>query len=353
MSKGYLVLENGAVFEGQRFGTPGEHTGELVFQTGVVGYLKTLTDPSYFGQIVLQTFPSIGCYGVIDGELDGKCFLSGYVVREWCPTPSNFRSETTLDDYLKAQGIPGLCGVDTRQITRILREEGTMNAKICSTVPENLAALKDFRIIGAVESVSVKKQYEIPAQGREHFHVAMLDLGAKYNIPGELSARGCRVTVFPPQTTASEILAAAPDGLLLPGGPGNPTENTALIDQLCLLLGKLPIFGIGLGHQLLALAAGGKTYRLPYGHRGTNQPVSESGSSRTYLTSQNHGYAVDGKTLSCGTVRFFNHNDGSCEGIDYPDLSAFSVQFVPEVCKGPQDMSFLYDEFVARMGGNH
>ena len=351
MKKGYLILQDGQVFEGVRFGAETDTVGELVFTTGMCGYVETLTDPSYAGQIVMQTYPLIGNYGIIREDFEGACCVKGYVVREYCDTPSNFRTDCDLDTYLKEQGVPGLCGVDTRELTRIIREHGVMNAAICDEIPADLTPIKTYAITGVVEAVSCKEPDRYQAEGEECFRVSLLDYGAKRNIVRELQKRGCTVTVLPATTSAEEILAADPDGVMLSNGPGDPAENTYQIEQIRKLLGKVPMFGICLGHQLTALAAGGSTYKLKYGHRGVNQPVRDLNGVRTYITSQNHGYAVDGDTVKLGKVRFVNANDGTCEGIDYPELKAFTVQFHPEACTGPKDMTFLFDRFVELMKG--
>ena len=351
MKKGYLILQDGQVFEGVRFGAETDTVGELVFTTGMCGYVETLTDPSYAGQIVMQTYPLIGNYGIIREDFEGACCVKGYVVREYCDTPSNFRTDCDLDTYLKEQGVPGLCGVDTRELTRIIREHGVMNAAICDEIPADLTPIKTYAITGVVEAVSCKEPDRYPAEGEECFRVSLIDYGAKRNIVRELQKRGCTVTVLPASTSAEEILAAGPDGVMLSNGPGDPAENTSQIEQIRKLLGKVPMFGICLGHQLTALAAGGSTYKLKYGHRGVNQPVRDLNGVRTYITSQNHGYAVDGDTVKLGKVRFVNANDGTCEGIDYPELKAFTVQFHPEACTGPKDTSFLFDQFVELMKG--
>ena len=351
MKKGYLILQDGQVFEGVRFGAETDTVGELVFTTGMCGYVETLTDPSYAGQIVMQTYPLIGNYGIIREDFEGACCVKGYVVREYCDTPSNFRTDCDLDTYLKEQGVPGLFGVDTRELTRIIREHGVMNAAICDEIPADLTPIKTYAITGVVEAVSCKEPDRYQAEGEERFRVSLLDYGAKRNIVRELQKRGCTVTVLPASTSAEEILAAGPDGVMLSNGPGDPAENTYQIEQIRKLLGKVPMFGICLGHQLTALAAGGSTYKLKYGHRGVNQPVRDLNGVRTYITSQNHGYAVDGDTVKLGKVRFVNANDGTCEGIDYPELKAFTVQFHPEACTGPKDTSFLFDQFVELMKG--
>ena len=351
MKKGYLILQDGRVFEGVRFGAETDTVGELVFTTGMCGYIETLTDPSYAGQIVMQTYPLIGNYGIIREDFEGACCVRGYVVREWCDAPSNFRTDCNLDTFLKEQGVPGLYGVDTRELTRIIREHGVMNAAICDEVPADLTPIETYAVTGVVEAVSCREASVHPAEGEERFRVSLLDYGAKRNIVRELQKRGCTVTVLPATTSAEEILAADPNGVMLSNGPGDPAENVYQIEQIRKLLGKVPMFGICLGHQLTALAAGGSTYKLKYGHRGVNQPVRDVEGVRTYITSQNHGYAVDSDTVKLGKVRFANANDGTCEGIDYPELKAFTVQFHPEACTGPKDTSFLFDRFVDLMKG--
>ena len=353
MGKAFLVLSNGLVFPGQRIGADGDSTGELVFTTGMTGYLETLTDPSYAGQIIMQTFPLIGNYGLIPSDFEGDSFARGYVVRELCDSPSNFRSEGCLDAFLKERGIPGICGVDTRAITRLLREEGVMNAVICDSVPGDLSSVLSYRVEDAVALASGKDILDIPAEGEEHFHVALMDYGAKRNIIRSLTKRGCRVTVLPHDTSAEDVLALKPDGLMLSNGPGDPADNVFEIAQIKKLLGSLPVFGICLGHQLTALAAGGKTAKLKYGHRGANQPVRRLADGHCFITSQNHGYAVLSDSMEgLAELSFINANDMSCEGLDYPGLNCFTVQFHPEACAGPRDTAFLFDRFIAMMGGD-
>ncbi len=353
MEKAYLVLSNGMVFQGQRIGAAPESIGELVFTTGMVGYLETLTDPSYAGQIIMQTFPLIGNYGVIEPDFEGECFAKGYVVRELCDTPSNFRSEYTLDKFLSSRGVPGLCGVDTRQITKIIREQGVMNAAICQEVPDDLSAIKNYTVKGVVKEASCDEMIVYPAGGDEKYSVVLIDYGAKRNIIRSLNKRGCKVTLVPCDTPAEKIFALSPDGLMLSNGPGDPEENVFCIEQLKKLVGKIPTFGICLGHQLTALAMGGKTMKLKYGHRGANQPVKNPETGRTFITSQNHGYAVVNESMrGIAHLSLINANDGSCEGLDYPDKKCFTVQFHPEACPGPQDTEFLFDRFLKLMDGS-
>ena len=351
MAKAYLVLADGSIYEGVGIGAEARGLGELVFTTGMVGYLETLTDPSYAGQIVMQTFPLIGNYGVIEDDFEGKCHVRGYVVRELCDTPSNFRSQYELDRFLLERGVPGICGVDTRAITSKIRESGVMNAMICSEIPADLAPIQAYSVSGVVDEVTCTSPSTHPACGEEKYRVALMDYGAKRNIVRELQKRGCTVTVWPARTPAREILNGGFDGVMLSNGPGDPSENSYCIAQIAKLLGKLPVFGICLGHQLTALAAGGRTEKMKFGHRGANQPVKEVGGTRTYITSQNHGYAVVSAYVQEGQIRFVNANDNTCEGIDYPEWNAFTVQFHPEACSGPRDTAFLLDRFISMMGG--
>lgn len=347
--KRYLIFADGEVLEGEAFGAAHAAVGELVFTTGMGGYLETLTDPSFAGQIILQTFPLIGNYGVIPEDFEGVSAARGYVVREWCRHPSNFRCEMTLDAYLKEADIPGICGVDTRAVTKKIRETGVMNAMISDEKDVDPAAIAAYRVSGAVAAVSCKTAYTVSPESPRH-RVVLIDYGCKKNIIRELAGRGCAVQVLPHSATAKEILAMAPDGVMLSNGPGDPADNKAEIETLAALAGKVPIFGICLGHQLLALALGGQTEKLKYGHRGVNQPVTDLVTGRTYMTSQNHGYAVVADSVrGVGSVRFLNANDGTCEGVDYPGKRAFSVQFHPEAHAGPLDTAFLFDRFLAMM----
>ena len=354
MKKAYLVLNNGTVFEGYKIGADTESVGEVVFSTGMAGYLETLTDPSYAGQIVVQTFPLIGNYGVISEDFEGACAVKGYVVRTLCDTPSNFRSEYALDAFLKEKNVCGICGIDTRQLTKILREEGVMNGMISDSPTPPADVIANYRVAGVVEEVSSKSKAEYPAAGEEKFRVALIDYGAKGSIVKCLQKRGCRVLTFPAGTDAESIVAEKPDGIMLSNGPGDPAENVYQTEQIKKLIGKYPLFGICLGHQLTALALGGKTVKLKYGHHGVNQPVKDMSGDRTYITSQNHGYAVLAQSLAgVGKESFVNANDGSCEGMDYPDLGAFTVQFHPEANCGPRDTEFLFDRFIKMMGENN
>ncbi len=353
---GYLILQNGKIYEGTRFGSERDSIGELVFTTGMCGYIETLTDPSYAGQTVIQTFPLIGNYGVIPGDFEGRCALSGYVVREWCDTPSNFRSGGTVDAFLKERDVPGICGVDTRELTGIIRDAGVMNAAIVGSLPaggigELLGKLSSYRVTGVLDKVTSPEKYTVRPGGEAICRIALMDYGMKKNIARELVSRGCEVTVFPAGARADEILGGGFDGVMLSNGPGDPAENVFQISQIEKMLGRIPLFGICLGHQLTALAAGGRTYKMKFGHRGVNQPVRDLSSPRTYISSQNHGYAVDAGSVKGAVLSFVNANDGTCEGLDYPELSAFTVQFHPEACAGPKDTGFLFDRFIGLVKG--
>ena len=353
MKKKYLVLEDGTVFKGYAFGAERETVGELIFHTGVVGYTETLTDPSYYGQIILQTFPMIGNYGIIPEDFVEKCTVKGYVVREWCDTPSNFRSQYDLDTYLKEQGVPGIYGVDTRQLTRIIRDNGVMNAVICDEVPADLTAVKEYKIVDAVNAVAADELKNYAPEGESRHKVVMINYGAANGMSKELTKRGCEVVEVNYDATAEEVLALDPDGIFLSNGPGNPAENVECIEELKKLMGKVPMFGYGLGHLLLALANGAEVEKMPFGHHGGNQPVKDLKGTQTYITSQNHGYSVVSDTVRNGVVRYANANDNSCEGIEYADAKAFTVQFYPESCSGPMNTGFLFERFIELMGGNN
>lgn len=343
--KAYLTLQNGKQFEGFRFGADGDIIGELVFTTGMTGYIETLTDPSYYGQIVTQTFPLIGNYGIIPADSESKKpWVSAYVVREKCDEPSNFRCESTLDAYLKREGVVGLYGIDTRELTKIVREAGVMNAAITSVPFNDFKSLSAYRIVNAVNSVTAANvQYFGDPNG---LRVVVWDFGAKENIVRELVKRGCYCIKVPSFYTAEQIMALDPDGLMLTNGPGDPAENVGIIENIKKLAGKLPIFGICLGHQLFALAMGGRTAKMKYGHRGANQPVKNLETGRVYISSQNHGYEVISSGIKNGRLSYINANDNTCEGFEYPELYAYTVQFHPEACGGPQDASFLFDKFI-------
>ena len=355
MKKVYLILENGCVFEGQGFGAEGEVIGEVVFTTAMTGYLETLTDPSYFGQMVVQTFPLIGNYGVIPEDFESrKVYLSAYIVRDVCDAPSNFRNQGTLDAFLKEQNIVGISGIDTRQLTKIVRESGVMNGIITQN-PELTEEMKkrihDFVIRKAVASTSCEEKEIVEAVGEKKKTVVLMDYGLKRNIARELAKRGCEVIIMPHDTKAEDVIKLNPDGIMLSNGPGDPKENVFEIEQINKMFHSgIPMFGICLGHQLTAISQGANTYKLKYGHRGANQPVKNVETGRVYVTTQNHGYAVDGDTLpKTAKVSYVNVNDGTCEGVNYSDENVFTVQFHPEACGGPLDTRFLFDEFIKRM----
>ncbi len=351
MQKAYLMLENGTIFEGKSFGQTGETVGEIVFTTAMTGYLETLTDPSYYGQIVVQTFPLIGNYGVIPSDFESSHpHVKGYIVRDWCQEPSNFRCEGDLDTFLKQEGIIGLYGIDTRALTKIVRESGVMNGKIFmeGTTDFGLTELKNYKIVDAVKNTTCNSEVTYKPEGEVKKRICLLDLGAKANICRELVKRGCEVTVMPAFTKAERIFELDPDGVMLSNGPGDPADNVDIIEEIKKICDrKIPIFGICLGHQLLALSQGARTEKLKYGHRGANQPAKDEKTGRVYITSQNHGYAVVNDSLGeNATLSFTNANDGTCEGVDYKNMPAFSVQFHPEACGGPLDTGFLFDRFM-------
>lgn len=354
----YLIMKDGTVLTGKAIGAEGTAIGEAVFTTAMCGYIQTLTDPSYYGQLVMHTFPLIGNYGAIpeDAESD-RPYLAGYIVRELCAEGSNYRKKLELDEYLKQNNVVGICGIDTRALTRKIRSGGVMNAMITSdlkNLPEKLAELKKFRVKNAVENTTCKAVYRVESENASP-RVVLYDFGAKKNIERVLVKRGCDVIIVPAHTTAEEALALKPDGIMLSNGGGDPADNLEIISEIKkLIAANIPMFGICLGHQLLALANGARTVKLKYGHRGANQPVKDIVTGRTYITSQNHGYAVKGDTLDPkkGTVRFVNANDKTVEGIDYVGPQ-FSVQFHPEACGGPQDTEFLFGRFEKLMEEYH
>ena len=354
--KAYLVLENGAVFEGESFGATGSVLSEIVFSTGMTGYLETLTDKSYFGQTVVQSFPLIGNYGVISEDFESKDIaVSAYIVKHWCREPSNFRCEGDLDTFFKAKNVVGLCEIDTRALVKTLREHGTMNGMITTDLKNvDQKAIANYQIHNAVNSVTTRVKYVVPCMNAK-YRVAVLDFGLKESIIHALTVAGCEVHVFPAHASALDILAIRPDGLLLTNGPGDPAENADIIQTLrALKAKKIPTFGIGLGHQLLALANGFSTYKLKYGHRGASQPVRELATGHIYVSSQNHGYAVASDSIDSqiAAISFTNLNDNSCEGIDYLDSPAFTIQFYPETCSGLQDTNSLFERFISMMEGS-
>ena len=356
MKKVYIVLEDGHIFEGKAFGAEGEALGELVFTTSVVGYVATLTDPRYYGQIILQTFPLIGNYGFISAQQESdRVWAKGYIVREWCENPSNFRCEETLDEYLKKQGVVGVYDVDTREITQLIRENGVMNAKIVTSLDDiDYDEIKSYKIVNAVETVSDGKSETFGSEN-DGINVTVVDFGYKKNAVSSLLEKGCKVTSVPATASAEEILATNPDGVVLSDGPGNPEDNAESIKVVSELMGKVPVFAEGLGHQILALANGAEIVKLKFGHRGGNQPVKSLKTGKTYITSQNNGYTVDVESVErCGgKVTYINVNDNTCEGIDYEDKKAFSVQFHPESGLNDRDADKIFDHVVELMGGKN
>ena len=354
MKKAFLLLADGTLFEGTACGYEGQCIGEVVFNTGMIGYQEVISDPSYYGQIVTMTYPIIGSYGITAEQAAAqKSWVSGLIMRDECTYPSNWRCRCSLDELLKAQKVIGLQGIDTRRLTRLLRSKGVMNGIIYTEgfAPDEAAVayMKDFAVKDAVKAVSRTEACVCPAEGETKYRVAMLDFGTTYGMEQALQARGCEVTLLPAHTSAQEILAGGFDGVMLSGGPGDPAENTEIIAAVGELAESgMPMFGMCLGHQLVALALGAKTQKMHFGHHGASQPVKDLDGDRTYITSQDHGYEVvrDSIDASAAHLRYANLNDGSVEGIDYIGRPIFTTQFHPELCSGPQDTSFLFDRFV-------
>ena len=387
--KAFLILEDGTVFEGIQIGADREVVSEIVFNTSMAGYLEVLTDPSYAGQAVCMTYPLIGNYGVCKDDMESKKpWPDGFIVRELSRNFSNFRADFSIQQFLEENNVPGIAGIDTRALTKLLREKGTMNGMITTDahykLDEVLPRLKAYTTGKVVEKVTCKEKYTLKGSrelsengalsGSAKFvpsayaagerekkpslvktlngigrRVALLDLGTKDNIAYSLKIRGCDVTVYPATTPAEEIIASNPDGIMLSNGPGDPKECTAIIAEIKKLYDtEIPIFAICLGHQLMALA---NTYKMKYGHRGGNHPVKDLATGRVYISSQNHGYVVDMDRLdpSVATPAFVNVNDGTNEGLNYTGKNIFTVQFHPEACCGPQDSGFLFDRFIDMM----
>ena len=352
--KAFLILEDGHVFTGRSIGSTREAVSEIVFNTSMTGYLEVLTDPSYAGQAVVMTYPLIGNYGICYEDMESeRPWVDGFIVRELSRMPSNFRSEDTIQNFLEKNDIPGICGIDTRALTKILRESGTMNGMI--TTDENynmddvMKKLKAYSTGDEVSKVSCREKKVLPGDG---YKVALLDLGAKKNIARSLNERGCEVTIYPSSTTAEEIIASRPDGIMLSNGPGDPKACVQVIKEIRKLYEtEIPIFAICLGHQLMALATGADTFKLKYGHRGGNHPVKDMETGRVYISSQNHGYAVDTNSLNpeIAVPAFQNVNDGTNEGLRYTGKNIFTVQYHPEACPGPQDSGYLFDRFIKMM----
>jgi carbamoyl-phosphate synthase small subunit len=353
--KGKLILDDGSVFNGEILSSV-KAVGEVVFNTGMTGYQEVLTDPSYCGQIVTMTYPLIGNYGVAPlFDQSRQPYVRGFIMSELCQEPSNWQLKNTLTDYLVAGNIPCLYGVDTRAITRRIRSKGTMKGII---VPADVSQAEIDSLLNQelpqdlVGEVTTKEIYTIPGSGP---HVVVMDFGIKRNILNSMAGIGLNLTVVPSHTTAAEIMALNPDAVFLSNGPGDPKDVPYAITTVQELIGKLPIFGICLGHQLLALALGANTYKLKFGHRGANHPVKDIAKGRVYITSQNHGYAVEEASLE-GKDLIITHravNDGTVEGMRHTKLPIFSVQYHPEAAPGPDDNTYLFDEFIAmiKQGG--
>ena len=352
--KAYLILEDGSVYEGENVGALREAVSEIVFNTSMTGYLEVMTDPSYAGQAVVMTYPLIGNYGICYDDMESyRPWIDGLIVRELSEVASNFRNEDSIQNFLIKNNIPCICGIDTRDLTKRLREHGTMNGFITVdssfVVEKIIQRIKEYSVKGVVKRTSTKEAYSLPGKGKR---VVLIDFGAKKNIARQLQKRGCEVIVVPCDTKAKEILKLKPDGIMLSNGPGDPKENVDIIKEIKKLYDTdIPIFAICLGHQLMALATGANTYKLRYGHRGGNHPVKDLETGRTYISSQNHGYAVDESTLDKNICvpAFVNVNDGTNEGLRYINKKIFTVQYHPEACPGPRDSSYLFDKFIKMM----
>lgn len=394
--KAFLILEDGTVFKGTHIGARREIISEIVFNTSMAGYLEVLTDPSYAGQAVCMTYPLIGNYGICRDDMESaKPWPDGFIVRELSRVCSNFRCDMSLQQFLEENDVPGIAGIDTRALTKILREKGTMNGMITTDEGYDLEAvlpkLKAYTTGKVVERVTCREKYVVkpitaleqngPLSGAARFDaalyekggreprpslvrelngaglkVALLDFGAKANIARSLAERGCEVTVYPASTPAETIIGDRPDGIMLSNGPGDPKECGQIIREIKKLYDtEIPIFAICLGHQLMALATGADTYKMKYGHRGGNHPVKDLATGRVYISSQNHGYVVDMDKLDpkVAVPAFVNVNDGTNEGLSYTGKNIFTVQYHPEACPGPQDSRYLFDRFVEMMRQNH
>ena len=361
----YLVLEDGSVHRGESMGARVEGHGEVVFNTSMTGYQEVLTDPSYAGQLVTLTYPLVGNYGINPQDFESaKIRVAGFIVREHCGEPSHGRSDRTLDEYLKAQGIPGICGVDTRAITRRLRERGVMMGLITTGAPESAAAqlgeMPRYDDQDLVRTVTAEERYRWSAEGplpagladgeagEAQYRILVTDVGLKYNILRLLQERGCEVIAVPAETSAEDMLAMNPSGILLSPGPGDPQLLDYVVGNVRQILGRVPVMGICLGHQLVARALGGGTYKLPFGHRGGNHPVQDLATGRVYITAQNHGFAVDPDTLPPGLeVSHINLNDQTVEGTRHREMPLFTIQYHSEASPGPRDNEYIFDEFLA------
>ncbi|AXI09018.1 glutamine-hydrolyzing carbamoyl-phosphate synthase small subunit [Oceanobacillus sp. 143] len=350
MYKRQLVLEDGTVFIGKGFGSDRLSSGEVVFNTGMTGYQEVITDPSYYGQIVTMTYPLVGNYGINRDDFETVTpFIKGFVVKEVSEHPSNFRNDESLDHFLKAHDIPGISGIDTRKLTKIIRKHGTMKAMITDTsksAEDIVSQLKEMKLpTDQVKMTSTIKPYVVPGRG---MRIVMVDFGAKHGILRELTKRDCHITVVPYNYSAENILRLKPDGMLLTNGPGDPKDVPEAIEMIKQVIGKIPIFGICLGHQLLALANGADTKKMKFGHRGANHPVKDIRKNKTYLTSQNHSYTVSKASLENTELELTQValNDDTVEGIAHIKHLAFSVQYHPEAAPGPEDTNYLFDRFL-------
>ncbi|MRX73333.1 glutamine-hydrolyzing carbamoyl-phosphate synthase small subunit [Bacillus lacus] len=354
--KRFLVLEDGTIFEGKAFGSLEDTMGEVVFQTGMTGYQEVLSDPSYCGQIVTLTYPLIGNYGINRDDFETiSPFISGLIVKELCELPSNWRSEYTLNDYLTLKNIPGLCGIDTRKLTRLIREHGTLKGAFTTDESKLDQVLEDLRkkVLPRNQVSMVSTAAAYPSPGRGH-RVVLVDYGMKHGILRELNKRDCDVIVVPYDTSAEEILQLRPDGVMLSNGPGDPKDVPQAAEMIKNILGKLPLFGICLGHQLFALACGADTEKMKFGHRGSNHPVKELKTGKVAITSQNHGYTVTQHSLETTRLQVTHTalNDSSIEGLSHKDFPAFTVQYHPEASPGPEDANGLFNDFITMMTEN-
>ncbi|WP_462409211.1 carbamoyl phosphate synthase small subunit [Neobacillus sp. Marseille-QA0830] len=351
--KKQLILEDGTIFVGEGFGSDTETIGEVVFNTGMTGYQEILSDPSYCGQLVTLTYPLVGNYGINRDDFESiHPAVKGFIVKEAAEFPSNWRSEFTINEYFEMKKIPGIAGIDTRKLTRIIRQYGTLKGAICSMEADAQEVMNKLRStklpIDQVRQVSTKNAYPSPGRGKR---VVLVDFGMKHGILRELNERGCDVVVVPYYTTAEEILNLSPDGIMLSNGPGDPKDVPEAVDMLRGVLGKVPLFGICLGHQLFALACGADTVKMKFGHRGSNHPVRDLETGKVAITSQNHGYTVEMESIK-NTRLAVTHiavNDESIEGLKHLDFPAFTVQYHPEASPGPEDANALFDQFLALM----
>ncbi len=354
----YLVLENGKIFKGYSIGADGDVTGEVVFQTSVLGYNETITDPKYYGQIVVDTFPLVGNYGIIKEEIGSKKpVIGGFVVKSICDTPSNFRCEGNLEDYMKSEGIVGLAGIDTRELTRIIRENGTMAGKITKSVDDIdsiIKELKSYKEEISYKEVSIQTIKEIKTENAKG-SVCIYDLGMTDSFTELFLSNGFDVTVVPYDTKAEDVIKLGLDAVVISEGPGNPENCTSITEEIRKLIEKDTIvYGCGLGHQIVALAMGAKIKKHPYGHRGANQPVKDTETDKIYITSQNHGYIVDDSALPKNAkISFVNVNDKTIEGLNYEGKKIITTQFMPNSCKGPHNTEFIIDSLFSIMKGEN